>query len=78
MRKRKTPTLVYGNYYHVYTPISYLGIAECRLVNGQARFVQKLNLFSDDSKYEERECMFITDWVLATDYEIKNQDKILI
>jgi hypothetical protein len=76
MRKIKKPILVYGNYYHVETAISYLGIAECRLVNGKPRFVQKLNLYN--GTHEERECTFVDNWYLATDEDIKSQDTYLI
>lgn len=76
MAKRKKPILVPGNYYHIETFISYLGIAQCRLVNGEIRFVQKLNLYN--GKYEERECKFVHDWHLATDEDIKSQDTYLV
>jgi hypothetical protein len=76
MKKRQKEILIYGNYYHIQTAISYLGIAECRLVNGKPRFVQKLNLYN--GTYEERECRFVEDWKLATDEEIKSQDSYLI
>lgn len=76
MKKNKKPILVYGNYYHVETSIFYLGIAECRLVNGETRFVQKLNLYN--GTHEERECRFVHNWYLATDEEIKSQDTYLI
>ena len=76
MKNKKKEILVYGNYYHVGTAICYLGIAQCRLVNGKTRFVQKLNLYN--GTYEERECRFVYEWKLATDEEIKSQDSYLI
>jgi len=67
MKKQKT--LVYGNFYHVYTRETYLGIAECKLINGETKFLQS---FPDaDGDEEQIECSFISEYHLATDEEVK-------
>jgi hypothetical protein len=76
MKKKKNPILVYGNYYHVSTSNLYLGVAECRLVDGKERFIQKA--IGKNGLNEEIECSFIAHWELATDEEIKEQEINLI
>lgn len=48
MKKKKKEVLVYGNHYHIESDSMYFGIAECRLVDGKVRWIQKY--YSTDGK----------------------------
>jgi hypothetical protein len=74
-KKNEKEVLIYGNHYHIECGLIYLGIAECRLVDGKIRWVQKY--YFSDGNFEERECYFATGWYLATDEEIERQNDFI-